>query len=63
MWLLRRLGVLGIAIIVLALGLGAEAQAPRKGGVLRVGILGEPPALDLDAYVKRTYDSSVTALR
>ena len=47
MWLLRKLGILVVAILpALVFGLGAEAQTPRKGGVLRVGILGEPPALD-----------------
>ena len=46
MWLLRRLGILGVAVLPLVLGQVAEAQAPRKGGVLRIGILGEPPALD-----------------
>ena len=47
MWLLRKLGILVVAILpALVFGLAAEAQTPRKGGVLRIGILGEPPALD-----------------
>ena len=46
MWLSRRFWILGVAVLPFVLWLGAEAQAPRKGGVLRVGILGEPPALD-----------------
>ena len=37
--------VLGFALMA-TLGPLASAQAPRKGGVLHVGILGEPPALD-----------------
>jgi peptide/nickel transport system substrate-binding protein len=44
--ILHRLGILSLVLLSLALGLTADAQAPRKGGVLRVGILGEPPALD-----------------
>ena len=32
------------------LGVGpAESQSPRKGGVLRVGMIGEPPTLDVHA--------------
>src|SRR5262245_55405738 len=46
MWPRRQLGILGLAVFLLAIGPIAEAQAPRKGGVLRIGILGEPPALD-----------------
>ena len=47
MRVLRTLRLLGVAILpVLALGIAADAQAPRKGGVLRVGNLGEPPTLD-----------------
>ena len=43
----RKIGFLGVAIVLLlALGIAASAQAPRKGGVLRVGNLGEPPTLD-----------------
>ena len=43
---LRALRLLAVAVLPLALALVAEAQTPRKGGVLRVGILGEPPMLD-----------------
>ena len=43
---LRTLRLLAVAVLPLALALVAEAQTPRKGGVLRVGILGEPPMLD-----------------
>ncbi len=47
MGVLRTLRMLGVAILpVLALGIAADAQTPRKGGVLRVGNLGEPPTLD-----------------
>src|SRR5213079_613051 len=35
-----------LAAIVLIVGGVAVADAPRKGGMLRVGNLGEPPALD-----------------
>ena len=43
---LRALRLLAVAVLPLTLALVAEAQTPRKGGVLRVGILGEPPMLD-----------------
>ena len=47
MGILRKLRMLGLAVLpVLALGIAADAQAPRKGGVLRIGNLGEPPTLD-----------------
>ncbi len=47
MGVLRKLRMLGLAVLpVLALGIAADAQAPRKGGVLRIGNLGEPPTLD-----------------
>ena len=47
MRVLRRVRFLGVAILLLlALGIAADAQAPRKGGVLRIGNLGEPPTLD-----------------
>src|SRR5574342_370945 len=47
MGVLRKLRMLGVAILpVLALGIAADAQAPRKGGILRVANLGEPPTLD-----------------
>ena len=45
----HRVTILTVAtLIILALALAAPAlaQAPKKGGILRVGILGEPPALD-----------------
>jgi len=35
-----------LTILALVLAGPALAQTPKKGGVLRVGILGEPPALD-----------------
>ena len=42
----RRLGALGVVLVgVLFLVLAAapgESQTPRKGGVLRVGMIGEP---------------------
>ena len=44
---LRYLGLL--TAVAIAAGLGAspaETQGPRKGGVLRVGMIGEPPTLD-----------------
>jgi len=47
MGVLRKLRLLGVALLpVLALGIAADAQAPRKGGILRVANLGEPPTLD-----------------
>jgi peptide/nickel transport system substrate-binding protein len=46
----RLRGVLGVVVAaVVAVGLAvapAAAQTPRKGGVLRVGMIGEPPTLD-----------------
>ena len=35
-----------IAILVVAGGVALAADTPRKGGVIRVGNLGEPPSLD-----------------
>jgi peptide/nickel transport system substrate-binding protein len=35
-----------LMVALLVLGVGVDAQAQKKGGVLRVGNLGEPPALD-----------------
>jgi peptide/nickel transport system substrate-binding protein len=35
-----------IAVTMLAAGAASAADTPRKGGVLRVGNLGEPPSLD-----------------
>jgi len=46
MRVLHRVRFLGVAILLLALGIAADAQAPRKGGILRIGNLGEPPTLD-----------------
>jgi len=46
MRVLRRVRFLGVATLLLALGIAADAQAPRKGGILRIGNLGEPPTLD-----------------
>jgi peptide/nickel transport system substrate-binding protein len=37
---------LALLAVVVAVGLPADADAQKKGGVLRVGIIGEPPALD-----------------
>jgi peptide/nickel transport system substrate-binding protein len=42
--LLRTVAMLSVFLFVFAIP--ALAQAPKKGGVFRVGILGEPPALD-----------------
>ncbi len=48
--MIRRRSPLALVVALVALALAAAApslaQAPRKGGVLRIGILGEPPALD-----------------
>jgi len=38
--------VAALVLIMLALAGPGLAQTPKKGGVIRVGILGEPPALD-----------------
>ena len=35
-----------IAVLFVAEGVALAADTPRKGGVIRVGNLGEPPALD-----------------
>ena len=35
-----------IAVLIVAGGVALAADTPRKGGVIRVGNLGEPPALD-----------------
>src|SRR5262249_49141238 len=37
--------LLVIGLLVVA-GLEAQAQAPKKGGVLKVAVLGDPPTLD-----------------
>src|SRR5437763_12564237 len=42
----RRYVSLVLAALVLVAGSALAADAPRKGGMLRVGNLGEPPALD-----------------
>ena len=41
---LRRLVLLALTLVIVAVV--APANAQKKGGVLRVGIIGEPPALD-----------------
>ena len=45
--LLASLAVL--ALVALVAVTPAASQAPRKGGVLRVGMIGEPPSLDAHA--------------
>src|SRR5437870_4435631 len=42
----RRARLLVLVPLLLVAGSALSAEAQRKGGVLRVGILGEPPALD-----------------
>src|SRR3989449_8832164 len=42
----RRAAVLVLASLVLVAGSLLTAEAQKKGGILRVGNLGEPPALD-----------------
>src|SRR3989441_5838428 len=42
----RRAGLLVLASLALVAGSTRTADAQRKGGILRVGNLGEPPALD-----------------
>ena len=42
----RKALVAVVAVLLVAAGAALAADAPRKGGVLRVGNLGEPPALD-----------------
>src|SRR2546429_4635825 len=37
---------LALLLVALALVAPADAQAPRKGGTLRVAMIGEPPTLD-----------------
>lgn len=47
MRVLRVLGCLAMVAVVVALAVSpTTAQGPRKGGVLRVGMIGEPPTLD-----------------
>ncbi len=43
---IRLLGVLVLALLVVLPGPVGAADTPKRGGVLRVGNLGEPPALD-----------------
>jgi ABC-type transport system substrate-binding protein len=47
--LLRRrlLALFSLAVLVIALALGAEGQAPRRGGTLRLVEPGEPDSLDM----------------
>jgi len=47
-WLLGSLAVVAAATW-LAAGPGESQTAPKKGGVLRVGLIGEPPTLDAHA--------------
>jgi ABC-type transport system substrate-binding protein len=42
---LRALTLALVAVVAVGAGM-AEAQTPKKGGVLRIGNLGEPPSLD-----------------
>ncbi len=42
----RKALVAVVAVLLVAAGAALAADAPRKGGMLRVGNLGEPPALD-----------------
>ena len=40
------------ALVITAVWLGAapaDSQAPRKGGILKIGLIGEPPTLDAHA--------------
>jgi len=39
--------LIGLLALTLLAALPSGAQPPRRGGVLRVGILGEPPSLDI----------------
>src|SRR5262245_47239373 len=41
-----RLSLLLVAGLVVLTGLEAGAQTPKKGGILRVAVLGDPPTLD-----------------
>ena len=42
----RKALVVVVAVLLVASGAALAVVAPRKGGVLHVGKLGEPPALD-----------------
>ncbi len=58
----RRGALLGLAalVAVAVVGLGtAPAHAQKKGGVLRVGVIGEPPALDAH-WTTATITSNMT---
>ena len=44
--LIRKYGPLAVAAFVLIAGTALTAEAQKKGGVLKVGNLGEPPSLD-----------------
>ena len=43
---LRMLGIVILALLVVVAGSAGAADTPKRGGILRVGNLGEPPALD-----------------
>jgi peptide/nickel transport system substrate-binding protein len=46
----KSLGLLTVVVTVVCLTAGpGDAQTPKKGGVLRVGMIGEPPTLDAHA--------------
>ena len=44
--LMGSVGVVAVALALVLLGLTLEATAQKKGGVLKIGNLGEPPSLD-----------------
>jgi ABC-type oligopeptide transport system substrate-binding subunit len=44
--LVRKASVAVVAVLLAAVGTALAADAPRTGGVLRVGNVGEPPAFD-----------------
>src|SRR5215468_1859471 len=44
--LVRKAMITAAAVLALGAGAALGADAPRKGGIIRVGNLGEPPALD-----------------
>src|SRR5438477_8316941 len=41
-----KVAALALLLVALTLVAPADAQAPKKGGALRVGMIGEPPTLD-----------------
>src|SRR5262249_60839885 len=45
-WMPARLAWLAMIAVLVVGGVALAADTPRKGGVIRVGNLGEPPALD-----------------